>query len=175
MTFENLAIREEMNIKIIRKSVLVTVVAVGLVAGGFWIGRLAAGPLSGRHHFSAERIFNRIADRLALSDSQKNEIKQILKSHRSEILSQTQALIDARKALRQAVSADTVDANLIREKANALGKVEGDAAVLRAQIRSEIWPVLSDEQKAKVDTFHQRWEQDMHKLVSSIQNFLSSK
>jgi Spy/CpxP family protein refolding chaperone len=102
------------------------------------------------------------------------QIKQILKSHESQIISQTQAWIDARNALKQATMTNPADENLIRERANVLGKVEGDASALRAQIRSEIWPILSYEQKAKMNTFYQSSERYRNNLISSIQDFLNS-
>jgi periplasmic protein CpxP/Spy len=162
------------NIHLTRKLALMMVAAVGLLFGGIWAGRLVADTHSQGSHFSAERIFNRIADRLALSDSQRAQIKLVLKSHKSEILAQAQAQVDARKALKEAISANTVDENLIRQRVAALATVEGNGAVLRARIRSEIWPILSNDQKAKIEAFHRMREQKGDEFVNSIQDFLNS-
>src|SRR5215813_6043848 len=129
----------------IRKSILVSVAAGALVVGGFWTGRLIAGPLWGHLGFPAAAHFGQIADHfdhianlLGLSDLQKAEVKQVLRSHGEEILSQT----DMRKELRELIVAGTVDEVLIRQRAEALGRVEADGALLRARIHSEIWPIL---------------------------------
>jgi len=163
----------------IRKSILVLVGAGALVVGGFWTGRLIAGPLWGHLGFPAAAHFGQIANHfdhianlLGLSDLQKAEIKRVVRSHGEEILSQIQSQTDMRKELRELIVAGTVDEVLIRQRAEALGRVEADGALLRARIHSEIWPILNDEQRAKLATFHQMMEHKHDMLLSSVQEFL---
>ena len=163
----------------IRKSILVLVATGALVVGGFWTGRLIAGPLWGHLGFPAAAHFGQIANHfdhianlLGLSDVQKAEIKRVVRSHGEEILSQIQSQTDMRKELRELIVAGTVDEGLIRQRAEALGRVEADGALLRARIHSEIWPILNDEQRAKLATFHQMMEHKHDMLLSSVQEFL---
>lgn len=163
-----------MSLQMIRKSVLVMVVAAGLLAGGIWAGRLVAGPAAAHGGFSAAAIFGHLADRLDLSDSQRSQIKEILRTHESVIVSQFRAQSAARQALGAAITADPFDEGAVRQKAQVLGRIHADGAVLLAQIRSEIWPVLNDEQKSKVEGFRQRMSKKGDRLVASIQEFLGS-
>jgi Spy/CpxP family protein refolding chaperone len=163
-----------MSLQTIRKSLLATASAGLILAGGVWAGRLAAGPLAGGRHMSVEKMFNRISDRLDLSDSQIDQIKGVLRAHKDAILAQLQAARKARQDLRQAVSASLYDEPTIRGLASQLGQAEGDGAVLRAQIRTEILPILNDEQKQKLDNFHQRLQGVGDHLASSFNEFLSS-
>jgi Spy/CpxP family protein refolding chaperone len=162
----------------IRKSILVLVAAGALVVGGFWTGRLMAGPLWGPLGFAAGHFghianhFDHIANWLALSDLQKTEVKGVVKSHREEILSQVQSQIDMRKALGEAIRTGTVDEGLIRQRAEALGRVEADGALLRARIHSEIWPILTEEQRGKIASLHQMMELRHDELLGSVQDFL---
>jgi len=163
----------------IRKSILVLVAAGALVVGGFWTGRLIAGPLWGHLGFPAAahfddiaNHFDHIANLLGLSDLQKAEIKRVVRSHGEEILSQIQSQIGMREALREVIMAGTVDEGLIRQRAEALGRVEAEGALLRARIHSEIWPILNNEQRVKVATFHQMMEDKHDMLLSSVQDFL---
>jgi Spy/CpxP family protein refolding chaperone len=163
----------------IRKSILVLVAVGALVVGGFWTGRLMAGPLWGHLGFAGSPHFDHIANHfdhianwLALSDLQKTEVKRVVRSHSEEILSQIQAQIGMRKALGEVIMAGTVDEGLIRQRAEALGTVEAEGALLRARIHSEIWPILNDEQRAKVASFHQMMELKHDKLLGSVQDFL---
>jgi Spy/CpxP family protein refolding chaperone len=149
------------------------VAAAAILVGGVWTGRLAAGPLGRDGHFSADKVFGRIADRLDLSDTQRDQVKDVLRSHKDSILGQIQAMRAARLALRQAIDADTVDEGAIREKAAAVGKAEADAAVLHAQLRAEILPILNDEQKQKLSAFRGHVEGKGDHLIGSIQRFLS--
>ena len=91
----------------------------------------------------------RTARRLGLSDDQKDQIRGILKSHATEIETQLEASQTGRTALREAMGAQPLDESRIRQQALALGEVRADGAVLRARIRSEIWPVLTTEQQEK--------------------------
>jgi Spy/CpxP family protein refolding chaperone len=163
----------------IRKSGLVIAAAGALAVGGFWTGRLMAGPLWGHLGFAAAGHFGHIANHfdhianwLALSDLQKTEVKRVVGSHREEILSQIQSQIGMRKALGEVIMAGTVDEGLIRQRAEALGRVEAEGALLRARIHSEIWPILNDEQRAKVASFHQMMELKHDKILASVQDFL---
>jgi Spy/CpxP family protein refolding chaperone len=163
-----------MSIQNIRKSVLVSVAAASILAGGVWAGRMAAGPLGGGRHASAERMFNRLADRLDLSDSQRDQVRAVLRGHKDSILAQVQALRAAHQDLRQAVSASSFDENAIRGKAALLGSVEADAAVLRAQIRAEILPILNDDQKQKLETMHDGTHVRGDRFSASLNEFLSA-
>jgi Spy/CpxP family protein refolding chaperone len=163
----------------VRKSFLVLAAAGALVVGGFWTGRLMAGPVWGHLGFAAAAHFGQIANHfdhianwLALSDWQKTEVKRVVRSHGEEILSQVQSKIAMRKALGEVVMAGTVDEGLIRQRAEALGRVEAEGALLRARIHSEIWPILNDEQRAKLASFHQMMELKHDKILASVQDFL---
>jgi Spy/CpxP family protein refolding chaperone len=163
----------------IRKSILVLVVAGALVVGGFWTGRLMAGPFWGHLGFAATahfdhigNHFDHIANWLALSDLQKSEVKRVVRSHGEEILSQIQSRIAMQEALGEVIMAGTVDEGLIRQRAEALGKVEAEGALLRARIHSEIWPILNNEQRAKIASLHQMMELKHDKILASVQDFL---
>src|ERR671915_1086445 len=105
------------------RSILVLVAGGALLLGGFWTGRLMAGPLWGHLGFAAAGHFGHIANHfdhianwLALSDLQKTEVKWVVRSHREEILAQIQSQIGMRKALGEAIMAGTVDEGLIRQR-----------------------------------------------------------
>src|SRR5215510_12186490 len=163
----------------IQKAILVLNAAAAPVVGGFWTGRLIAGPLWGHLGFPAAahfghiaNHFDHIANMLDLSDLQKAEVKRVVRSHGEEILSQIQSQIDMRKELRELIMAGTVDEGQIRQRAEALGRVEVEGALLRARIHSEIWPILNDEQRAKIASFHQMMELKHDKILASVQDFL---
>ena len=157
----------------VRRSVLAVLATAAVLVGGLWAGRLAAGPAGAGRHLSAEKIFGRIADRLDLSDSQRIQVIGVLKSHREAIVTQIRTVHTARLGLRSAIDAESFDENAIRARAAALGKAEGDAAVLRAQLRAEIMPVLNDDQRQKLAAFRDRAEGSGDRLAGSIRDFLS--
>ena len=163
-----------MSAQIVRKSLLGFAAAVAILAGGIWTGRLAAGPLGHGRHFSAQRVFERIADRLDLSDTQREQVRDVLKSHKGGILASIQQVRIARTALRQATDADAIDEGAIRARAADMGRAEAEAAVLRAQIRAEILPILNDEQKQKLAALRSRVEGGGDRVAGSLREFLAN-
>ena len=163
-----------MSAQTFRKSAFAAVAAGLILAGGVWAGRMAAGPLTGGHRPSVQRMFNRIADRLDLSDSQRDQVKGVLRSHKDAILAQVQAAQEARHNLHQAMSASPFDEGSIRARAAVLGQVEGDGAVLHAQIRAEILPILNDDQKQNLESFDKTMKRPGDRMASSLNEFLST-
>src|SRR4030095_445984 len=115
----------------VRKSFLVLAAAGALVVGGFWTGRLMAGPVWGHLGFAAAAHFGQIANHfdhianwLALSDWQKTEVKRVVRSHSEEILSQIQSQIAMRKALGEVIMAGKGGEGSICQRAEDLGTVD---------------------------------------------------
>ena len=74
-----------------------------------------------------------IAARLGLTDAQKSQIKTIMQSHGEEWKDLAARAATARKALHDAVTADAIDDNAIRQASAGVAAVEADAAVARAR------------------------------------------
>ena len=87
---------------------------------------------------------------LNLTDAQRDQVKAIAQSHKTE----WQGLFDrertAREALMTAVTGDTVNDALVRQKSAELAAVEADAAVARAHAFAEVSQILTADQKAKL-------------------------
>jgi Spy/CpxP family protein refolding chaperone len=146
-----------------------------LAAGGLLAGRLSAGAFPQRGHSEfGPRVFSRIARALDLSDDQKTQIKAILKSHSSEIETQMKASAAARQAVHEAVLAQPVDEAAIRAAAQRLGEIHADGAVLFAKIRTEVQPLLTDEQRAKIQKFRDRARNRADSAVRSFEAFLET-
>jgi Spy/CpxP family protein refolding chaperone len=101
------------------------------------------------------------ARELNLTDAQREQIKAIAKSHNEEMKAVHEKLAPARKALDDAITADTVDDAAIRKAAGDVAVIEADAAVLRATVHHEALGVLTDDQKAKAKELKGQMEQRM--------------
>ncbi len=166
-----------MSIRHIRRSVLMAAAIAALAVGGLYAGRLFArqlgpgGPGS-MHGAMAAHMFDHISRELDLSDAQRSQIREILKSHADEILAQVRAGMDARHALHGAVMAQPTDEASIRQFATQVGAVHADGALLFAKVRSEVWPVLTPEQQQKFTSFHDRMGQRGDQALQSLEAFL---
>lgn len=89
------------------------------------------------------------ARELNLTEAQREQIRTAVQAHQEEMQAIGGKTATARKALDDAITADQFDERAIRDRANELAAVEGDAAVLRAKVHQAAWSVLTPEQKQK--------------------------
>jgi len=164
-----------MSIQHIRRSVL-TAAAVGALAfAGLFAGRLfARGHGEGFGGGFGPRMFNHMARALDLTDAQRGQVKGILRSHLTEIETQFTASSAARAALHDAIHAQPIDEQLIRSKAMELGAVHAEGAVLFARIRTEILPLLTEDQKAKMQKLHEHMKQRGDGAAKALDDWLRS-
>ncbi len=94
---------------------------------------------------------------LDLTDAQRDQVRAIMQSHREEgraIGTKARAALEA----LHAATAANVDEAGAAQQAQALGAAIGEAAVLRARVRSEVFAVLTPEQQARVSALQQARE-----------------
>jgi Spy/CpxP family protein refolding chaperone len=99
---------------------------------------------------------------LGLTDAQKEQIKQILQSHKAEAQSLRQEGGPAHEALRTAI--ENNDANAIQTASAGLASEIAKGATLAAKVRAEVFGVLTDEQKAKAKEFRDQAAQRRQKF-----------
>ena len=97
-----------------------------------------------------------LGPRLGLTDAQRDQIKGIADAHKDE----WEALSDrgraAHLALEQAVTADTVNDAVIRQKSADASSVDADIAVARAHAHAEVFQILTAEQKTQLTSMKGR-------------------
>ena len=91
-----------------------------------------------------------LGPRLNLTDAQRDQVKGIADAHKDE----WKALFDraraAHLALEQAVTADTVNEAVIRQKSADASAVDADIAVTRAHAHAEVFQILTADQKTQL-------------------------
>jgi Spy/CpxP family protein refolding chaperone len=121
--------------------------------GPGWPGGRGGGPGGG--------IFGMIGPELQalnLTDAQQKQVQAILESYKSEQHSIRDRMQAARKALNDAVAADTIDEAVIRAKAADQAAVEADSAVLQAKVRAAVYGLLTPEQTQKAKELRNRMQ-----------------
>jgi Spy/CpxP family protein refolding chaperone len=133
----------------------------GLLAVSSGVGAYAAPALGGSDDAHPLRTFMggqigrmmTLRAELGVTSEQRAEIRKIVASHRSEIAAVAKPIVAKRRALREATLAANPDEAAIRAAANDLGQSIGDAAVLAAKVKPEVFKVLTPEQQKKVEEF----------------------
>ena len=163
-----------MSIQNIRRSVLVAVGIGALAFGGIFAGRLVAHQMGGHFHggAAAPRMFQHLVRELDLTDAQQAQMRDVLKTHADEIESHVKAGMDARRALHDAILVQPTDEAAIRQRAQDLGNVHGDGAVMFARIRAEIWPILNADQQERLSSLHARMRTHGDEALKSLDAFL---
>lgn len=95
----------------------------------------------------------RIREALGLTDTQVQQIHDILKANRAQVQPLVQSLMTEKRAERALIQAPTVDEPAIRAQAAKVAAIEADLAVLHARIASQIRGLLTPEQIQKIGTF----------------------
>lgn len=92
-------------------------------------------------------MFQGVLTRLNLSDSQKQEVANVLKQHREEMQGLRSQMFEARQALFKAVTANPANEEAVREAAAKAAELEVQLAVNRAKVFDEIRKLLTAEQQ----------------------------
>ncbi|MBI2835343.1 MAG: Spy/CpxP family protein refolding chaperone [Acidobacteria bacterium] len=146
--------------------------AGAMLVGAFTFATVeAAGPGEGRGMRGRQARMRMLGlgplQELGLSDTQKEQIKGVLASHKTEFRALADRARTARKDLSAAVTAGTIDEELIREKSAALAAVQADLAVMRAKARAELLPILTPQQQEKLSTIRSEFERRMEERVNA--------
>jgi periplasmic protein CpxP/Spy len=98
---------------------------------------------------------------LDLTDAQKDQVKTIMQSHQEERKALGDRARTAHQALQAAITAETVDEALIRQRSADVAAVDADMAVADARVHAEVWQILTAEQKAKAKEFQAKAQERM--------------
>ena len=87
---------------------------------------------------------------IELTDSQREQIRTIMESHKTEFDAAASKLRDAHRAFAEAVEAETADENAIRSASTAIGAAMADEAILRTKVRGDVQNILTAEQQQQL-------------------------
>jgi len=176
LSYQNERTREQMMTKDSKVRTLAGLAVVALVVGVIGIGvtfahragqgqgaaamggrgMMAGGPLGAMHRTLAQ---------LGLTDDQKQQIKGIAQGHKADLQAFAERMRQSRVALADAI-VNGGDEAAIRAKSADLAKVQADLAVLGAQVRKEVFAVLTPDQQAKAKTL---WLQALDRAGRHLQ------
>jgi Spy/CpxP family protein refolding chaperone len=129
------------------KALIVVGVVAALTVSGFFAFLAHAdtteiGPTKGR--------FTQKLAQLGLTDDQQAQVKAILRKYQPTAGPLIKQVVTERRALRDTIRAETIDAIAIRAQAAKVASLEADLAVQRAHVAHEIRAVLTPGQLQKL-------------------------
>jgi protein CpxP len=128
---------------------------------GPFMGRGRGGPGGGGAMGMLGPLGPMVMERLNLTDAQRAQIKSVAEAHKTDLKAVGDRAFAAHQALDAVIQADTVDESAIRARSADVAVVDADMAVMRAQIRAEVWQILTPDQQTQARTLQAQLEQRM--------------
>jgi Spy/CpxP family protein refolding chaperone len=158
-----------LGIGLLAGAVGVSAAAPATSASGGPEGKWGHGPIA---HFLQARMGRAMTLRaeLNLTDQQRDAIKTAMQSHKQEVVTAVKPVVDAKRALRDAVLAEKSDDSAIRKAADDLGKKVADAAVVIAKVKADVASKanLTPEQMKKIADFRAENDSSTDNLLKDL-------
>ena len=105
------------------------------------------GPVTG---IGSGRLAESAEEKIGLTGEQLGQIRDVLKSEKSSIVSLLSQMRDARAGLRTAIRSTDANETSVRAASAKVAAVEADVAVERMKLFHQISPILTDDQRTKL-------------------------
>ncbi len=123
---------------------------------------------------TANGRFGRRLAQLGLTDSQRAQVKTILRGYQPTVGPLVKEVVTERRALRDTVRAQTIDETAIRAEAAKVASLEADLAVQRAHVAHDIRAVLTPEQIQKLKAMQMDADARFDGLLQHIANRIAT-
>ncbi|MBW1866954.1 MAG: Spy/CpxP family protein refolding chaperone [Deltaproteobacteria bacterium] len=130
--------------KIGKKFAIILAVVIGLAGASAANAHFCQGPM--KHGMGQGFPGLRMVMALDLSDTQRDEIRNIIKKYRAEGQDMRKQLASAREKITAVMFADQLDEEAVRSRIQEIAPLMEDLAVLGARIISEVKTVLTADQ-----------------------------
>jgi Spy/CpxP family protein refolding chaperone len=117
-----------------------------------------------------QHMLGMMTDYLDLTDAQQAQVKQIFDNEKPNITPLMQQLKQSHQQMRQLEESGTFDEAKVRSLASQQAQTLTDLIVEKARIKSQIFNVLTPDQKAKAVRFMDRHEQRMQRHFHDMQD-----
>jgi Spy/CpxP family protein refolding chaperone len=144
---------------------LLAVTLVGAVAVSQTVKRIHRRGMGFEQH-----MLSVMTDYLDLTDAQQAQVKQIFDNEKPNITPLMQQLKQSHQQLRQLEESGTFDEAKVRTVASQQAQTLTDLIVEKAKIKSQIFNVLTPEQKTKAVRFMDRHERRMERHFHDLEN-----
>jgi periplasmic protein CpxP/Spy len=140
--------------------------AAAVAVGGYFTSQAAENSTSpaSRHG----RILQHIKDKLDLSDDQVTQIREVLKSDRSNLTDLLARLHSARKDMRSVIHSGEATEASVRSASAKVAVVEADLAVERLRLFGKISPILTDAQREKLSQLEAKLDDAIDQVIQRM-------
>jgi Spy/CpxP family protein refolding chaperone len=144
---------------------------------GLSIVVLLGGMVAEAHSFhgrSGGSVMGHLLKGVDLTAQQKEQVKVIMQAHRGDLLAGRVAVLQARQNLVTVTTDGTFDPNAVQAAYSTLAAAQENMTALRAQIFTQVMPVLTPDQQTVVKDRIAKVNQRMQRTIARLQSKLSS-
>jgi Spy/CpxP family protein refolding chaperone len=148
-----------------------------VLAVAIFLVMLLTGLLAEAHAFhgrSGGAVMGHLLKGLDLTVQQKQQIQGIMQAHRGELLAGRVAVLQARQNLMTVTTGGTFDANAVQAAYSTLAAAQENMTSARAQIFSQVMPVLTPDQQTVVKDRIAKITRRMQRTIARLQSKLSA-
>ena len=147
-----------------RKAIVALLAALVLIALGVTALAQTNFEQAGKHAgFHAGHFGQRMAAELGLTDQQKTQIQQILQNEKTKFQPLRQELRSEHQQMLAATKGGQFDEAQVRSIAGQQAQTQVNLTVERERVKSEIYKVLTPDQRAKADQMQAQFGQRMRR------------
>jgi len=142
--------------------------AAAVAAGGLLAATSRAADAATPRGALHRRFLERAKEKLGLTDDQVARIQTALMADKEILKDLLTRLYDARTGLRGAIQSPEASEALVRAASAKVAAAEADLAVERLKLHGKIYPILTPEQRKKVNEFQSRIDNAADGIISHI-------
>ena len=150
-----------------KTKLFILALAAAVIAGGLTVNKTLAADQQAPGSIR-EKIRQRIAEKLGLTEDQKSQIKAIYAGEKDALKPLLTQLHEARVGLRAAIRASDANEAAVRAASAKVAAAEADLAVERMKLSGKINPILNDEQRQKIGEMEQRVDDFMDQAIAHL-------
>ena len=150
-----------------KTKIFILALAAAAIAGGLTTTKTFAADQQASGSMR-EKIRQRVAEKLGLTEDQKSQIKAIYEGEKDVLKPLLTQLHQARVGLRAAIRAGDANEAAVRAESAKVAVAEADLAVERMKLSGKINPILNDEQRHKIGEMEQQVDDFMDKAIAHL-------
>lgn len=116
------------------------------------------------------RLLARAKEKLGLTDEQVSQIRAILKEDKQNLMNLFSRMHEARTGLRDAIHSADANESSVRAASAKVANVEADLAVERLKLFGKISPILTADQRAKLQELQAQLDDFVEGLINRMGN-----
>ena len=134
-----------------------------------YVGMANAGPHMRDADGMHDRMFDRMAKHLELTEEQQTSVAQLREQFHAQQKPLKERLHATRNELGSLATVGNYDADAVNELADQLGDLTSELAVAHVEFKNQFQLLLNDEQRAKVAEFHQKMGSRMERKAQRME------